>query len=110
RPPQRASPSRAPSESPGTRYLLDRLDAQRHAREAPEIAPLRAALGPLLRHERVERYDRGPLLASAYHLVPRGRASDYRAAVREAKEALGPGAVRPSGPWPPYAFAPEVLR
>jgi hypothetical protein len=90
---------------PGTRYLLERG----RGRAVGEIAPLRPALRDLVRGERVERHDRPPLLATVYHLVPLRLADTYRAAVAAAGDALRPGRVTVSGPWPAYAFAPEWL-
>ena len=70
------------------------------------VEPLRAALGPFVRAERLDRHD-GPLVASVYHLVPRGESAAYLAALEAAapKSALR---VSASGPWPPYAFGPEA--
>jgi hypothetical protein len=102
----------APEETggPGTRYLAARRQALERARSLPEISPLREALQPLLRAERIERVDRygaGRLLGTAYHLVPRDRAAEYLGAV-EATGGQLPGGwrVAASGPWPPYAFGP----
>jgi hypothetical protein len=88
---------------PGTRYLARRL----RAHQVPELAPLRRALAPVVRAERVERHDRPPLLASVYHLVPRDRTERYLAIVATAGCCLPGLTVRTSGPWPPWAFAPE---
>jgi len=90
---------------PGARYLGRRLRALR----VPEIEPLRRALGGLVRAERAERHGTPPLIASVYHLVPRGRTRAYRAAILEVRARLGDVSVRASGPWAPYAFAPEAL-
>lgn len=86
---------------PGTRFMNARLRAQR----VPEIADVTAKVGPLVRAMRVERHDRGPLLASVYHLVPRADARRYRAAVAAASRELDGVRVEMTGPWPPYAFA-----
>jgi hypothetical protein len=45
-------------------------------------------------------------MASVYHLIPRGRAKQYARAARAAARRAGLRAVV-SGPFPPYAFAPE---
>lgn len=92
---------------PGARYLAVRRAEWRRAREAPELAPLRPALEPLVRAERVTRHDAPPLLASVDHLIDRGAAAAYREAVERAPETTVRVVV--SGPWPPYAFAPEAL-
>src|SRR5437588_580118 len=49
---------------PGARYLTARRAEWRRAREAPELTPLRPALAPVVRAERVTRHDAPPLLAS----------------------------------------------
>jgi gas vesicle protein GvpL/GvpF len=88
---------------PGTRYLEER----RRARAVPELDPLRAALGDRIRAERVERHDAGAgLVASAYHLVDRGTARGYLGIVESV--ALPGVRASASGPWPAWAFAPEL--
>jgi Gas vesicle synthesis protein GvpL/GvpF len=110
KPADRDSPSEETGHAdlgPGARYLTARRDEWRRAREAPELAPLRPALAPLVRAEYVMRHDTPPLLASVYHLIDRGAADAYQAALG----AVSHDTVRivATGPWPPYAFAPEAL-
>lgn len=93
---------------PGTRFLAGRRRQLERARSLPEIAPLCEALSPLLRAERLERHAAGRLLGTAYHLVPRSRTADYLAVLEAAGERIGGRRVAASGPWPPYAFAPEA--
>jgi hypothetical protein len=98
----------APSDAgPGARYLAARRAEWRRAHEVAELAPLRPALASLVRAERVTRHDTPPLLASVYHLIDRGAATAYHAAIESV--ALAPLRVVATGPWPPYAFAPEAL-
>jgi hypothetical protein len=109
----------APDDSgAGTRYLRAKREAARRREDVPEIGPLRAALQPLVRAERGQRHpvrpgpEPGPaetLLASVYHLIDRGRAADYRVLVEAGSSALAPWRVTVSGPFAPYAFAPEDL-
>ena len=94
--------------TPGTAYLSERLRAERHARAVPEIAWLRPVLATFIIAERVERHHTRPLLASVHHLIPRGRASTYLAVLERAAVSTRPVRVIPSGPWPPYAFAPDA--
>lgn len=112
-----ASPA-VPSDRPGTRYLEARREDAQRRREVREIEPLRDALRPLVRAERVERHPpaglppRGPdlsHLATVHHLVDRGRAEDYRAAVLAHQESLVPVQLTVTGPWTPYAYAAEAL-
>jgi Gas vesicle synthesis protein GvpL/GvpF len=93
---------------PGRSFLESRRRERERARSLPEIEPLREALRPLLRAERIERQAAGRLLGTAYHLVPRGETGAYLAALEGARACLGGRRVAASGPWPPYAFAPET--
>jgi hypothetical protein len=100
-------PEPAPQGGPGTRYLAARRREIERAHSLPEIEPLREALRPLLRAERIERHEAaGPLLGTAYHLVLRESAGTYLATLESAKKRIGGRRVAATGPWPPYAFAP----
>jgi len=94
---------------PGARYLQGRRRQVRRNADVPELAPLRRHLDPLVRAEQAQRHDTPPLLASVYHLVDRGRAAAYVDAVATGAAALAPIRAMATGPWPPYAFAPEEL-
>jgi hypothetical protein len=96
------------SAGPGTRYLDARRASAGDPRAIPEVARVLDALAPLVRGERRQRHERPPLLASVYHLVARESLDTYRAAVASAAEDAGLR-VTTSGPWPPYAFAPDEL-
>ena len=91
---------------PGTRYLAARRRPWERA--APVVARLRAGLEGLIHDERVEPSEAPPLLASVYHLVDRGHSRAYRRAVREVACRLADVRVVSSGPWAPYAFAPDA--
>jgi hypothetical protein len=93
---------------PGTRHLAARRRRREWARSLPEIDPLREALSPLLRAERIERHGApGSLVGTAYHLIQRAQAGAYLAALEAARGRIGGRRVAATGPWPPYAFAPE---
>jgi hypothetical protein len=106
-----AAPKRV-GERAGQRALASGTDYLRHAARAAKPAPpaawraLRAKLAPLLS---VERYQPATttLPESLYHLV------DRASSVRYATVAAGLSHATPSltmtGPWPPFAFAPELL-
>jgi hypothetical protein len=94
---------------PGTDYLVSRQRERRRAREVPELDPVRPALSTLVREERAQRHRTPPLLASVYHLIERGQAAVYQETLTRAAASLGDVRVSASGPWPPYAFAPEAL-
>jgi gas vesicle protein GvpL/GvpF len=102
-----AHPVPAPGPGPGARYLGERMSARRAETAIPELGPLRSLLAPLVRAERAERHHTPPLLATVHHLVERGGAAAYLAAVAGAGPSLGNVRARASGPWAPYAFAPR---
>ncbi len=98
------------SGGPGTRHLAARRRQREWAHSLPEIDPLRAALNPLLRAERIERHGApGPLVGTAYHLIPRAQAGAYLEALEAARGRIGGRRIAATGPWPPYAFAPEPV-
>lgn len=101
-------PPAEPEGGPGTRYLAARLQEAERSRSLPEIEPLRELLRPLLRAEKIRRHDAGRLLGTAYHLVPRPQTGAYLAALEGAEDRLGGRRIAATGPWPPYAFAPEA--
>jgi len=90
----------------GTAYLMQRATARGLAADDPELEPLQIALRALVTAERIVRHDAGPLLLTAYHLIPRGTAAAYRPLLRRHRLPEGLRASV-SGPWPPYAFGPE---
>lgn len=87
----------------GTEYL----EARR--REAPVPLPLlaaREAVRPFVRGER-SAAGKGPVAGTLYHLVDRADADGYREAI--ARLPAGPGGLLTvSGPWAPFAFAPDL--
>lgn len=94
---------------PGTDYLVNRQRDRRRARQVPELDPVRPALATIVRDERAQRHRTPPLLASVYHLIERGQAATYQETLTRAAASLDDVRVTASGPWPPYAFAPEAL-
>ncbi len=107
---RRGTPTATPrrTRQSGTAYLRQRADRIAEARRAPELDPLRQVLAGIIAAERVARHDRGTLLLTAYHLIGRGAAGEYRRTLATAMRQLGLRASA-SGPWPPYAFAPELI-
>ncbi len=96
------APAAARSGGPGTRYLEER----RLALTLPALDPLRATLADVIRAERIEPYAEAGLVASVFHLIDRGSAPRYLAAVESVE--LDPLRVSVSGPWPAWSFAPEL--
>jgi hypothetical protein len=101
--------STSPEEGPGARYLAERARAYGSAATAEELTPIRPVLDRFVTAERVERHQTPPLVASVYHLIARGSAGAYAAAVEGAARDLTDVGISVSGPWAPYAFAPESL-
>jgi hypothetical protein len=99
----------ATGHGPGTRYLARRRAEQEGARAIPEVGRILDAVADLVRDERLESHRRPPLIASAYHLVPREAVAAYRARLDSASARERSLHVTVSGPWPPYAFAPGEL-
>ncbi|HEV8317029.1 MAG TPA: GvpL/GvpF family gas vesicle protein [Vicinamibacterales bacterium] len=91
----------------GTQYLRTRAAEARRRRELPEFAPLGAAVRRWVKAERMERQDRGRLLGSVYHLIPRSAVPAYQRSLQRAALHAGRTTIV-SGPWPAYAFAPGL--
>ncbi len=111
-PPERSGPGDDTAEAethPGRCYLTRRARAHASSQCAPELEPLREAFAPIVAAERIARHDRGSLVLTAYHLIPRDEVPTYRRLLRRHAAALGCRAAL-SGPWPPYAFVPELPR
>lgn len=91
----------------GTAYLMERRAAA-HAVPA-EAAPLRRAVDRFVIDERMHP-GRGDIRATLFHLVARGDVVSYRAAAedRDTEAAMKPWRAAITGPWPPFAFAPEL--
>jgi hypothetical protein len=102
-----ASPSAtgSPGAGPGERWLRARAAASLAGR----VAPLLRALAPFVREGRLVEGERQGLLGSALHLVAATDHPRYARTLASAERSLPGIAVRATGPWPPYGFAPEVL-
>ena len=88
----------------GAAYLQQRRAAQ----SIPgELDPVRAAVAHFVAEERVAP-GRAGVRATLFHLVERDAVTTYREAVLRATETMPSGSVTLTGPWPPFAFAPEL--
>lgn len=101
-------PSSEAAEAPASvRTGTEYLEARR--RESPVPLPLlaaREAVRPFVRAERTAA-GKGPVAGTLYHLVDREDADAYREAI--ARLPAGPGGLLTvSGPWAPFAFAPDL--
>jgi hypothetical protein len=90
----------------GTAYLRAAVQAARPPAAAPAFRAAREKLRPFVA---VERYQpaTSTLPDSLYHLVDRGSAARYRA-LAETLASASP-LIRVTGPFPPFAFTPELL-
>jgi hypothetical protein len=89
----------------GTAYLERRRQLAHYVPAEAEV--IRRAVGALAVAERVEPGARG-LRVTVFHLVGLADTGDY---VRRAQALdLAPHAVRVSGPWPAFAFTPELFQ
>jgi hypothetical protein len=95
-----------PQPRSGTAYLARRRE--RAHQRPPEAAIITRELGSLARAERVEVGERGLRLV-VYHLVGRRQMSRYSRRASVLQTLLAPYAVTVTGPWPVFAFAPELF-
>lgn len=90
--------------STGTAYLRERRAAA-SGRGLPGVEAIERAVRDLVAAARVEP---GPALTSVYHLIWKADRARYRGRIDETA-ALAAIEVRVSGPWPPFAFTPELF-
>ena len=92
----------------GTVFLEHRRAQAHH--ETAEVGAIRREFGGCVRAERVERGRHG-VRVTVFHLVPRRRFGTYqrRALVLQQKLRQGGVAVTVTGPWPAFAFAPDLF-
>jgi hypothetical protein len=92
--------------STGTEYLLSRAASRP---PVPAIArTISAAVRPVVGAEQIDA-GQGGIRVTLNHLVQRGRVTRYRSLVEAAIAETDPDAtVVTSGPWPPFAFAPDL--
>jgi hypothetical protein len=96
-----------PRPTTGTGYLESRRDLH-GAREMP--AALGAVAGVVRDFVVAERTEagRGRVIATLYHLVDTDKVHDYENAIAPARAQAGDVPLTVSGPWPPFAFAPDI--
>ena len=86
----------------GTAYLESRRAAAVHT-VLPGAASMAAAVRHLVAAERSQN-GQGRSAASIYHLIERRHVDEYRAALSSVPSSI----ITVSGPWPPFAFAPDL--
>lgn len=100
-----AAPAPVPAAG-GADYLARRLAAQTYP---PEASPLREAVNRFVVDERTQP-GRGTVRLTVFHLVDRNHVPAYIQAAKDASDLIDPWRMSLSGPWPPFAFAPELPR
>jgi hypothetical protein len=93
--------------SSGTAYLAARSERRRAQRGV--AARIRRAVSRLIVDERTDE-GKGELLATVYHLIRSVNAWRYRSAVEAVAPTLGPVRLSVTGPWPVFAFVPDLSR
>jgi len=104
-----ADPSRVRgTPSTGTEYLLARAGPRSEDLPA-SAAAIRNALGSIVSDERIDG-PHGSIQVTMNHLVRRDRLETYRSIIDSTIAGFeAPQHVTVSGPWPPFAFAPDLF-
>lgn len=103
--PAEGSPQTRPSRT-GAAYLRGRRAAARPAPPAI-VHRIRRAVKPLVTLERLDA-GRGGVRASLHHLIAQSQARRYRALVDVVVGRAASPRVTVTGPWPPFAFTPDL--
>lgn len=90
----------------GAAYLQSRRALARHV--PAEAQTIRRALGSCVTAERVEP-GASAIRLTVHHLVPKAAAARYQRRASALQDRLEPWRVTVTGPWPAFAFAPELL-
>lgn len=104
------SPSKGPSRgdpSSGLDYLRQRAASARPAlsRDAKRIA---GSVASLVTAQSIDA-GRGEVQVTINHLIERGNSPQYRRMAKSTASRIEPAiSVVVSGPWPPFAFAPDI--
>ena len=91
----------------GTAYLAARSERGRALRSV--AARIRRVVSRVLVDERVDE-GRGELLGTVYHLVRSRDVERYRNRLEAARPSLAPARLFVTGPWPVFAFVPDLDR
>lgn len=93
--------------SSGTAYLQDRRGGP-NAALRPTLQRVRRAVARMVSRESIDNGE-GRTFASVHHLIERGRSREYKTLVMQACSTLETGQnIVVSGPWPPFAFVPDI--
>lgn len=89
----------------GTAYLTARSARARALRSA--AARIRRAVSRLVVDQRIDE-GKGELLGTVYHLIRSEDADRYRSGLEAVTSPLGPFRLLVTGPWPVFAFVPQL--
>ena len=90
----------------GTAFLEQRRRRAHH--QPPEVAIIHEVLSDRVKDQRFEAGERG-LRVTVFHLVQRARVEKYRAGAAALPSKVAPHSVTITGPWAPFAFAPQLF-
>jgi len=91
----------------GTEYLQARREAAAGRALPLSVAEITAAVKDIVAAERSEP-GQGRVAATIYHLVDRAAVDQYKKRLAGIPPRPDPQMISVSGPWPPYAFVPEL--
>jgi hypothetical protein len=91
----------------GTEYLANRRAIAGSPPMPPALCAVADAVRGIIVSERSEP-GRGRVIATLYHLLDRDLVADYRAALDQIPPLTGDVALSVTGPWAPFAFAPDL--
>jgi hypothetical protein len=91
----------------GTDYLQKRRQAATARALPPTVTAISAAVKDIVAAERSEPGE-GRVAATVYHLVEHAAVDKYKERLTGLQSTLEPATLRISGPWPPFAFVPEL--
>lgn len=103
------APVQAPGQLPATG--AEYLEIRRAALATPRMPALMSAAADAVRGIVMgERFEpgRGRVAATLYHLIDPAQVKPYRKALEPLQRQSGAGALTVTGPWPPFAFAPDL--
>jgi hypothetical protein len=91
----------------GTDYLESRREVLSGRQMPAAFNEVAVAVRGIVAAERTEA-GRGRVIATLYHLVDTEKIDTYRDAVALVHDGIGGASLTVSGPWPPFAFTPDL--
>ena len=95
-----------PAARTGTEFLERVRDRSKHV--PPQAATVRAEMAAYVKAERIASGERSGLV-TVFHLVPLEKLDSYRRRASGLQSMLPRHAVTVTGPWPVFAFVPELF-